>query len=262
MKSGKAAPLFITIPHAGEWIPPETPWLEKLSREVLLLDIDRFVDELYAPAIAELGLPFVTTKVHRYAADLNRYPDDIDASSVEGALLPAGKHAKGFHWVKSTQGHLTTPSPMPRAVHEQIVARYHDSFHEQIASVIARLRSGAPEIYHLDCHSMPSYGTEAHEDAGSRRPEIVLSDFEGRSTKPEFLGRLHELFQSEGFEVRINWPYKGGRITQRYGKPETGHHTVQIEINRAIYMDEQTRERKPGSFEALQGKLTRILSQL
>ena len=258
----KAFPLFITIPHAGEWIPPETPWLEALPREVLLLDIDRFVDELYAPAISQLQIPSVATKVHRYAADLNRYPDDIDASSVEGAPLPAGKHSKGFHWVKSTQGHLTTPAPMPLSVHDQIVARYHDSFHEEIASVITRLRSGAHEIYHLDCHSMPSYGTEAHEDAGTRRPEIVLSDFEGKSTKPEFLSRLDELFKAEGFEVRINWPYKGGRITQRYGKPATGHHTVQIEINRAIYMDEQTRERKPAEFKNLQERLARILKQL
>lgn len=262
MNSSKTAPLFITIPHAGEWIPPETPWLEALPREVLLLDIDRFVDELYAPAITQLQIPFVTTRVHRYASDLNRYPDDIDASSVEDAPLPAGKHAKGFHWVKSTQGHLITSAPMTRAVHDQIVARYHDTFHEQIAGVIAKLKTGSPEIFHLDCHSMPSYGTEAHEDAGAPRPEIVLSDFEGKSTKPEFLNRLHELFKSEGFKVRINWPYRGGRITQRYGKPARGHHTVQIEINRAIYMDEQTRDRKPQEFKHLQERLSRILSQL
>ena len=257
-------PLLLTIPHSGEEIPQEAFWLEGLPNELLLRDIDRYVDVLYQEAISEIGLPAVKTLVHRYAADLNRFPDDIDASSVEGAPQGAGKFTQGFHWVKSTIGETILQKPIPLAVHELIVKRYHDRFHELIASRIREIRSvhGDAPIYHFDLHSMPSRGTGAHADQGRNRAEVVLSDCEGKSCEPRFLDLARSSFETEGFDVAINWPYKGGRITQRYGQPETGFHTIQIELNRKIYMDETTRAKIPGKFEETQARLKRVLSRV
>jgi N-formylglutamate deformylase len=256
----RGANLLITIPHSGERIPRETPWLHALPPEVLLLDIDRFVDRLYAPAIGRLKIVSVTTDTHRYAVDLNRAPADVDSSTVVGAPLPPGTHPKGFHWAVSTQGHPILTSPISKELHELLVLRYHDPFHERVARALSEM-DPAREIYHLDCHSMPSRGTRAHADEGARRPDVVLSDFDGRSARPEFLAVLKAAFESEGLQVSVNWPYKGGKITQRYGQPRTGHHTLQIELNRALYMDESTREPLFPDFGRLQEVLSRVIQK-
>jgi N-formylglutamate amidohydrolase len=106
---------------------------------------------------------------------------------------------------------------------------------------------------------MPSKGTGAHADAGSARPDVVLSDFEGKSASHEFMGFVETAFRSQGFRVSLNWPYKGGRITQRYGRPELGHETIQIELNRALYMDEVSREKLPG-FGLVQARLSVVMA--
>lgn len=258
----KQRALFLTIPHSGEELPPEADWLRALPAATLYSDVDRFVDRLYLPACARFSIPAVIAKVHRYAVDLNRYPDDIDAASVQGAPLPAGTHPKGFHWVQSTRGQLLQPRPMSEELHQAWVHRYHDAFHAEVARVIEECCPGAGEVFHLDCHSMPSQGTAAHADAGQVRPDVVVSDFEGRSSRTDFVEWIEQAFSERGFRVARNWPYKGGRITQRYGKPEGGHHTVQIELNRALYMDESTLEPRSGDFERLCGALEQVLQRV
>jgi N-formylglutamate deformylase len=259
-----ARPVLLTIPHSGEVVPQEAYWLAGLSESLLLTDVDRFVDQLYAPAIAALPLPAVLTRVHRYAADLNRYPEDIDADSVEGAANPSGAFSKGFHWSVTTLGERVMTKPIPREVHDLIVRRYHDHFHDEVAQLVARIRARHPgrAVYHFDCHSMPSTGTGAHADAGQRRPDVVLSDFNGKSCEPRMLALTREAFEREGLNVSVNWPYQGGRITQRYGQPSQGHHTLQIELNRALYMDEASRAPLPDKFEELQAALTRVLTSV
>jgi N-formylglutamate amidohydrolase len=202
--------------------------------------------------------------VHRYAADLNRYPTDVDASSVENAPEAAGKFPHGFHWVKSTLGEPVLKHPISQTIHERIVSRYHDRFHDLVAQRLKSIREihGIAPIYHLDLHSMPSRGTGSHADQGRTRAEVVLSDFDGKSCEPAFMNLTVHAFRDAGFEVAVNWPYKGGRITQRYGRPDSGHHTLQIELNRSLYMDEATRERLPIKFEELQLQLGVALSRV
>ncbi|MGE3759604.1 MAG: N-formylglutamate amidohydrolase, partial [Pseudobdellovibrionaceae bacterium] len=83
-------PFFVSIPHSGEKVPAETPWLKELPEPLLFQDVDRYVDILYGPGLKNLQLPFVNTEWHRYAADLNRLPEDIDQDSVFGAPLAKG----------------------------------------------------------------------------------------------------------------------------------------------------------------------------
>jgi N-formylglutamate amidohydrolase len=143
-------------------------------------------------------------------------------------------------------------------LHQKLVALYHDSFHREIEQKLQPLRH-AKEVFHLDCHSMPSSGTAAHADSGAKRADVVLSDFEGKSSRSDFLDCLKRSFESEGLSVSINWPYKGGRITQRYGNPMRQHHTLQIELNRALYLNEETREQLSPEFSQLQLTLTRVI---
>jgi len=252
-----SVPLILTVPHSGEEVPPEATWLTGLEPALLLTDVDRFVHELYEPATRALKLPALVTRVHRYAADLNRFPGDVDSDAVEGAIEPSGKFPKGFHWVVTTRGERLMDKPVSRTVHDELVRLYHDRFHQELAS---RLK-GRARTYHLDCHSMPSVGTGAHRDGGQKRADVVISDLQGKSATPAYKDLVVGAFRAQGFEVAYNWPYFGGRITERYGQPAQGHETIQIELNRALYMDERTYE-KGAEFDSVSRRLTDALREI
>ena len=225
-----------------------------------MCDVDRYVDRLYAPVVAELKLACVVTQWHRYVVDLNRLPEDVDADSVEGSENPSGKFTTGLHWVKTTRGTRLLPQPMPEALHEQLVQRYFEPFHSDVRDLYDFFRErGAKKVYQLDAHSMPSKGTAAHRDPGETRADIVVSDWEGKSCEPFFKDLVMKAYADTGLKVAYNWPYLGGRVTQTYGKPDRGQHAIQVEINRALYMDEESKQFRPEKARALSEKLSRAV---
>lgn len=249
-------PLLASLPHSGELIPAEAPWLEGLPERLLMFDVDRFVDVLYAPAFAALGMAHVKSDWHRYAVDLNRWTSDVDVDSVAGAEKPSGSFPRGLHWSITTKGDRLMPHPMSRSVHEAIVRLYFEPFHERVRAELERLRErGAAATFHVDLHSMPSIGTNEHRDPGERRADVVISDLDGRSCSAEFKDFVIRAYSSAGFKVACNWPYKGGRLTETYGRPERAQHAIQIELNRALYMDEETKLLRPDRLAPMQGAL-------
>lgn len=249
-------PLFVSIPHAGEKIPAETPWLATLPEVLLMYDVDRYVDQLYAPALTKLNLHSVITPWHRYAADLNRIPEDIDEVSVIGSTNSKGTYPRGFHWSATTEGEVLMPAPMPLETHKKLVDMIYNPFHAEILKQFSDLKAqGFKNVYHLDCHSMPSMGTKAHNDPGEIRADIVVSDQKGKSCDPAFKDLVIEAYAKAGFKVAYNWPYYGGRVTQVYGRPEIGQHTIQIEMSRAQYMDETTKKIKSDLVPQVQARL-------
>jgi N-formylglutamate amidohydrolase len=261
-------PFFITAPHSGETVPTEAIWLQGLDEPMLFRDVDRFVDQLYQPAITSLQIPLIKAEIHRYVVDLNRVPDDIDAESVDGAVeKTAGGFASGFHWVKTTFGERLMTSPMPASLHKILVQKYYQPFHSQVQEQYQAFRTqGFKNIFQLDAHSMPSKGTAAHRDQGAERPQIVVSDLEGKSCMKSYADLVKRAFDRAGFQVAYNWPYKGGRITEAYGQPQLGQHVLQVELNRKLYMNEDTKrllpELAPHVQVQLQQALTEILEKL
>ena len=237
---------FISIPHSGERVPPETAWLKELPEEILMCDVDRYVDQLYGPVIQDLKIKHVVTEWHRYAADLNRLPEDLDELSVKGAES-SGRFSPGIglHWAKTTKGDVLMPTPMEMNLHKDLVEKYHKPFHEKIKLMYSELKKqGAQKVYQLDAHSMPSMGTKAHKDPGEERAEIVISDLKGQSCEESYKKLVIDSFVRAGFQVKYNWPYVGGRVTEAYGKPDEGQHCIQVEINRKLYMNEDTKQIK------------------
>jgi N-formylglutamate amidohydrolase len=229
-----------TLPHSGEQIPPEALWLQGLDEVTLMGDVDRYIDKLYEESLKALAIPSIKTEWHRYAADLNRLPSDVDAEAVKESTNPAGTFPRGFHWVYSTKGEKILHHPLEKEVHDQLVKRVHDPFHREVQALAAALRQQG-EVYHLDLHSMPSRGTAQHRDPGEYRKEVVISDVKGTSCSSAFKEAVMGAFSQENFSVSYNWPYFGGRLTEQYGRPSQGHHVIQIELNRALYMDEATK---------------------
>ncbi len=256
-------PFFVSIPHAGETVPKETPWLRDLPERVLMCDVDRYVDDLYGPAAQGLGVPTVITEVHRYVVDANRLPDDIDQDSVEDSENPPGKFTIGYHWSQTTTGAYLMKSPMTMALHHELTKKYFSPFHQQVLAQFAQFKSaGAQKVYQLDAHSMPSKGTAAHRDPGGKRAEIVVSDRDGTSCEPWYKDVVIEAYRSAGFDVAYNWPYKGGRITETYGQPANGQHTLQVEMNRSLYMDEHSKQKATDLFADVEKRIFRALATI
>ncbi len=249
-------PFFISIPHAGEKVPVEAPWLQNLSEPVLMCDVDRYVDDLYAPVIAELRIPLVKTEWHRYAIDLNRLPDDVDSDSVIGSPNASGTFPMGLHWVKTTTAIQLMKKPVSKSEHETLVAKYFHPFHKNVEAQYKVFRElGVEQVYHLDAHSMPSQGTAAHRDPGSKRPEIVVSDVDGKSCSTRYKDLVIAAYEKAGFQVSYNWPYKGGRVTQTYGQPQKGQNAIQVELNRSLYQNEVSKQKNGEIYSQTQKRI-------
>ena len=254
---------FVTVPHSGEEIPDAADWLKGLPEPILMCDVDRFVDQLYRDAIGRLKIPAVFAKWHRYVVDLNRLPEDIDASTVRGNATASGQFSRGFHWQHTTIKDVLMPKPMSAELHAQFVKLYFDPFHAEIRRIMVELGATAgSRIYHLDLHSMPSLGTAEHRDPGEQRKDIVISDNLGRSSSPTFKDFVIKTFTEKGFSINYNWPYYGGRITETYGHPDQNHHSIQVELNRRLYMNEQTKQAERALWPDLQARLGQALQEI
>jgi N-formylglutamate deformylase len=255
-------PFFISIPHSGESVPEETPWLKGLPETLLMCDVDRFVDRLYAPVLEKLEIPFVKTEWHRYAIDLNRLADDVDQDSVRGHENPSGRFPRGLHWSITTKGEKLMPEPISSELHDLLVQKYFEPFHSDVRTIFMQLKQkakGTQPIYHLDAHSMPSMGTKEHLDPGQRRAEIVVSDCDGKSCSAWFKDLVVQSYADAGFQVGYNWPYKGGRVTQTYGRPNDRQESIQVELNRALYMNEENKRLREDLLPEVQEKLKRAV---
>lgn len=254
---------FITIPHSGEKVPDLCTWLKGLEEPILMCDIDRYVDQLYKDIIEKIKIPFVTTDWHRYAVDLNRLPEDIDAGTVQGCLVPFGKNSRGFHWGITTTEVTLMKDPMPLELHLKLIDLIYKPFHSEIENNLKSFKEqGFKNIYHLDLHSMPSIGTSQHRDPGELRADIVISDSKGVSSSRQFVDLVISEYVRAGFKVGYNWPYFGGRLTEQYGRPHLGHHTVQVELNRSLYMNETTKHKDLKKFEITQQKLAKAITEI
>ncbi len=260
--------LFVSIPHSGEKVPDECRWLQGLPEPLLMGDVDRYVDRLYEPALKELQIPWVKTEWHRYAADLNRIPEDIDSGSVQGNSQSAGVFRRGFHWQVTTKGQRLMKEPMSLELHQKLVKLIYEPFHESLRHQYMKSQNSyLNPVYHLDLHSMPSVGTSEHRDPGEKRAEIVVSDCLGQSSCQEFVNIVIVAYVRAGFKVGYNWPYIGGRVSEQYGQPDKGRNVVQVELNRALYMDEESKRLLEGEggkrqMDLIQEKLKKALSYI
>ncbi len=253
--------LILSSPHSGEKIPNEASWLEGLDEVTLMYDIDRYIDQLYGPVAQTLKLPFLKAEWHRYAVDLNRLPSDISSDIVIGADAPDGSKAfaSGLHWKQTTGGFDLMNSPITQELHQSLLEKCYFPFHNKLKELLAKSLETHGKYYHIDLHSMPSQGTKKHRDPGEKRAEVVISDQDGATCSKAFKDLVIEAYNKAGFEVAYNWPYKGGRVVGLYGEPKLEKHSIQVELNRSVYMSEKTKKILPDEAKNTQLKLEQAI---
>jgi len=240
------APIIFNSPHSGSVYPPEFLDASRIDVVALRRSEDSFMDELIA-GVAARGFPVVRVHFPRSYVDVNREPYELDPRMFTGRL-PSFANTRSMR----VAGGLGT---IPRVVgdgqeiyRERLevddallrIETLYKPYHRALRRLInqAHQRFGAAIL--IDCHSMPSIGISREEP---RRPDIVVGDRYGTSCATVLTETVEATFGGLGYSLGRNKPYAGGFITEHYGNPASGLHAVQIELNRAIYMDERRRER-------------------
>jgi len=260
----QSLPVVVDVPHAGEWIPGDVTGEMVVGDQVLRRDLDLYVDQLWASA-PELGATLIASNVSRYVLDLNRAPDDISPQTVIGGrrvLKPGYYHDRGVVWRTTTDGTPVMAAPMTRRAFDARIARFHTPYHSAIAQEIARVKAQYGYCILVDGHSMPSQGRSGHSDPGKRRTDVVPGDVDGTSCASILTETVSAHFRTEGYRVIPNTPYKGGWITRSFGAPHEDVHAIQIELNRALYMDEGTFEQLPEGMQRLTAACAALLPKL
>jgi len=206
---------------------------------------DTFVEALWGFAPA-LGATLIHALFPRSYIDVNRALDEIDDSMFDepwpGLKRPGSKVAlgKGLVWRALDDG---TPLYDRKLSVPEVQARINRCwmpYHGILARTIDGLSRHHRQLIHLNCHSMPSMaGAFSTEFPGMAHPDIVLGDRDGTTADPRLTRAIGRFFEARGYSVAINHPYKGVEIVRRYGGPEARRHSIQVELNRRLYMDER-----------------------
>jgi N-formylglutamate deformylase len=256
-----ARPLLVEVPHAGLTLPEAVRDELIAPEDAMRRDADIYVDQLYANA-PSFGAALLTANVSRYVVDLNRAQDDVDASTVSGHPSAASAQPRGVVWRSTTDGRPILAKPLD---YEQLLARldrYYVPYHAALRRTLDALRARFGYVILLAGHSMPSMGRSGHADPGARRADIVPGTCGRTSADRRLIDLVDVHFRSAGLSVRHDDPYRGGYTTSHYGRPREHCHAIQIELNRALYVDEQSCQIKEPEFRRLQLLLDQLVEKL
>jgi N-formylglutamate amidohydrolase len=254
-------PLVFDSPHSGAVYPDDFAYCCPLP--VLRRAEDSYVDELYDAAPAH-GATLIAALFPRSYIDANRAADDLDPGMVAGELPPV-LVPRPVTRVGLVRRHAQPGVPIydrklsPGDVLARI-ERYHTPYHRVLDDSCDWLHAEFGALWHINCHSMPSHGNLRLGHKGEHG-DFVLGDRDGTTCDPEFTDFVAGFLRGLGYEVRINDGYKGVEIVRRQGRPAERRHSLQIEVDRSLYMDQKTLEKLPG-FDRLKADLAGLVAAL
>jgi N-formylglutamate amidohydrolase len=261
------APLVFASPHSGTAY--SAAFLAATSLDLLTIrrSEDSFVDELFAAAPA-LGAPLLRAHFPRAYVDVNREPFELDPDMFEDELpsyanTQSSRVAAGLGTIARvvSSGQEIYRGKLRFADAAERINGYYRPYHRALQALIDDTKARFGWCALIDCHSMPSVGGPLDPDAGRGRADFVLGDCFGSACGAVITRTVEETLRGMGYAVVRNKPFAGGYTTRHYGRPASGVHTLQIEINRALYMDER-RIARSDRFPAVAQEMTRVIAAL
>jgi N-formylglutamate amidohydrolase len=254
-------PFVFNSPHSGRVYPQAFLAASKLDSMTLRRSEDSYVEELFG-FVADLGAPLLFAHFPRAFLDVNREPYELDPALFREGL----PHYANTQSVRVVGGLGTIArivseadeiyrEPLSIGAALERITRLYEPYHATLKALLAEAKEQFGFAVLIDCHSMPS---SPMADQGVGRPDFVLGDRFGTSCSPDLIRLASGQLKALGHVVVLNKPYAGGFITEHYGRPHEGIHTLQVEINRALYMDEASFE-KSGAFDRLRADLERMV---
>jgi N-formylglutamate amidohydrolase len=234
-----SVPLIFSSPHSGAIYPERFLAASRLDPLTLRRSEDAFVDELFLPCVA-LGAPLLRANFPRAYLDVNREPYELDPKVFDGSLPEYAntrslRVAVGLGTIPRVVGDAQPIYRQPISVSEGLgrIEALYRPYHDTLRALVERARRRFGLAVLIDCHSMPSNAA----DVGGL--DIVLGDRHSASASPGVIEILETRLRMAGYRIRRNKPFAGGFITEHFGAPDRGTHAIQIEIARALYLDER-----------------------
>ena len=242
-------PFVFNSPHSGRRYPERFIGLTRLDPHSIRRSEDCYVDELFACVVA-LGAPLLAAHFPRAYLDVNREPWELDPRMFLDPLPPyantrSPRVAGGLGTIPRLvgEGAEIYAHRLPVAEAMDRVELIYAPYHAALKNLLGLTRKTFGYAVLVDCHSMPA-GIRLG-DSGVR-PDFIVGDRFGSSASRALSQAAIQLLSDRGFTVAHNRPYAGGYITEHYGRPAQGFHAIQIEINRGLYMDEQSLQKSEG----------------
>ena len=240
------APIIFNSPHSGSAYSRDFLNASRIDLATLRRSEDSFMDELIGD-LGERGFAVVRVHFPRSYVDVNREPYELDPRMFSGRLpsfanTRSMRVAGGLGTIPRVVGDGQEIYRERLAVDDALsrIETLYKPYHRALRRLINRVHQSFGTVVVVDCHSMPSIGVSRDEP---RRPDLVIGDRYGTSCSPLLPDRVEQTMSRLGYSVGRNKPYAGGFITEHYGNPASGLHVVQLELNRAVYMDERRREK-------------------
>ncbi len=264
LPDSQRAPFVFNSPHSGRHYPQRFLAMTRLDALSVRRSEDFFVDQLFEDANA-LGAPLLLAHFPRAYLDVNREPYELDPRMFSDRLPPFANRQS----IRVAGGLGTVPRVVSEGQHiyprritfeeaRQRIDTIYKPYHTALRGLLANTHRRFGHAVLIDCHSMPA---SISVGADGLRPDFVIGDRFGTSAGRDISEAAVEALRSMGYLVAANKPYAGGFITEHYGRPAKGLHAVQIEVNRGLYVNEATLQKKPG-FGALREDLGRFMNML
>lgn len=264
-REGLELPLVCDSPHSGVHYPDD--FRHAIPRAELRMAEDTHVDRLWGHA-PEVGATLVLAHFPRTYIDANRPLDDLDPALLHTPwprpLNPSRKSQLGFGliWrnVRADAAIYDRRLSVEEVQHR--IQHYWARYHAALSGALSRAVQRHGACWHLNLHSMP-HDAYARLGVESATPlaDFVLGDRHGTSCDPEFVEVVRRAIGAHGYRVAVNDPYSGQELVRVAGDPSSGRHSLQVEVNRALYMNEATREPN-GHFDDLRESLASVLEEI
>jgi N-formylglutamate deformylase len=238
-----AVPLVIDSPHSGEHYPVDFDHVP--SRAIVRHAEDTHVARLYRAATRS-GAALIEATFPRAYIDANRSLADLDPSMLAepwpDPVAPSRKTQQGIGliWRVARDGMPMYGRALTVAEVRRRIEACYVPYHAAVTAELDLLHRAFGAVWHINAHSMPAIGDANADDPGRARADVVLGDRDGTTCAPEYTALVADFFRGVGYSVAINDPYKGVELVRKHGRPAAGRHSLQIELNRRLYMNEAT----------------------
>lgn len=260
-----AGPLVFDSPHSGTAYPPDFAHTCPLA--ALRRVEDTHVERLYS-FVPELGASWLEALFPRSYLDVNRALSDMDpALLAEPWTDPVEASSKvrlgkGLIWRTLDDGTPIYSTPLTAAEARQRIDQCWHPYHQRLEQLLNTAFQRHGWVLHINCHSMPAVaGPFSTEFPGEAHADFVLGDRDHSTAAAHITERLAAFLRRQGYSVMVNHPYKGVELVHRYSNPGQGRHSIQLEINKRLYMDEDTLALNAG-FARTQATLRQLFEAL
>lgn len=260
----RSTSVVFASPHSGRDYP--LPFLSKaiLDQHQIRSSEDAFVDQLFSAA-TEFGAPLLDARAPRSFLDLNRAPEELDPALIEGVrrISHNPRVASGLGVIPRvvSNGRPIYSGKLSLDEAHRRISMYWRPYHDMLQTLLDESQNEFGESILIDCHSMPHEALENVGPPGAPQPDIVLGDRFGATAAASVVEKVEAAFTNAGLRVARNMPFAGAYIAQHYGRPSRRQHAIQVEIDRALYLDEKVLMPN-GNYDSFKNLLRGVISDL